>query len=280
MVDDLREVWRYRELLVQLVRRDLRVRYKGSRLGFLWSIAPPLLQVLCINFALRHATDFARGFSSYTAFVLVAMIPWSYFQTAIMDTSQSVLLMYGVIKKVYLPRELLVLSAAISNFVHFSLSWVVFFVYWWGVMRAPVLVTALWMPYLMVVQFMLILGIGFVAAALQIFYDDVRYLLTVLLGLGLFLLPIMYVVEQVKANPSGVLSGWRFDLYMLVPMVSLITGYRKALLEAPSAEALKGEPYLPLDVPNLLLCGLISFVVLVAGYAYFNHRKWQFTERP
>jgi ABC-type polysaccharide/polyol phosphate export permease len=85
------------------------------------------MQVAVITFAFRHATNFAAKFPSYSAFVLVAMIPWTYLSTALMDSSQSILMMYNVIKKVYLPREIIPLSNAISNFIHFLLSWVVFF---------------------------------------------------------------------------------------------------------------------------------------------------------
>src|SRR2546430_6845700 len=96
------ELWQLGGFLGQLVRRDLKVRYKNSRLGFLWSVAPPLMQVVVITFVFTRATDFAK-FPSYSAFLIVAMIPWTYFQSAILDSSQSILLMYGVIKKVNIP---------------------------------------------------------------------------------------------------------------------------------------------------------------------------------
>jgi ABC-type polysaccharide/polyol phosphate export permease len=277
--DELLELWRFRSLLWQLVRRDLKVRYKNSRLGFFWSVAPPLMQVAVITFALKHATDFAKGFESYSAYVLAGMIPWTYFQTAVLDASQSILLMYGVIKKVYLPREIIPLAGAISNFIHFLLSWLVFFVYLWGISRAPILPTTLWLPYLAFVQFMLVTAICLLVACLNVFYEDVKYIVSILMSLALFVLPIIYVVEQPLYRGSRWLHGIGFQLYMLNPLTSLITGYRKALLEPPPRSVL-GGPSLPLDVGNLLLTGLISFVLLVASYAYFNSRKWQFVERP
>src|SRR5579862_1786098 len=129
---ELAELWRFRDLLRQLVYRDLRVRYKNSRFGFFWSIMPPLMQVAVITFVFTRATNTVK-IPNYSAYVLVAMIPWTYFSTAILDSSQSILIMYGVIKKVYLPREIIPLSNAISNFIHFLLSWSVFFIYWYVV---------------------------------------------------------------------------------------------------------------------------------------------------
>ncbi len=191
---ELAELYRFRGLLWQLVRRDLKVRYKNSRLGFLWSIAPPLMQVACITFAFRHATTFAARFDSYSAFVLVAMIPWTYFQTAILDSSQSILLMFGVIKKVYLPREIIPLATAISNFIHFLMSWTVFFLYVVFYLHAKILPTVIWMPYLLFVQFMLVTGLSLLISCMNVFYEDVKYMVNITLGLFLFLLPIMYVV--------------------------------------------------------------------------------------
>jgi lipopolysaccharide transport system permease protein len=278
--DELAELWRFRGLLWQLVRRDLKVRYKNSRLGFLWSIAPPLMQVACITYAMKFATSFAANFDSFSAYVLVAMIPWTYFNTAILDSSQSILLMYGVIKKVYLPREIIPLANAISNFIHFLLSWVVFFVYWFLIVRAPFHWSVLWFPYLLLCMFMLVTGLSLIVSCLNVFYEDVKYIVTIFMNLGLFLLPIIMMVEHIKQRSDQSLGGWVFTLYMLNPLAALMNGFRKALLEPPNAAVLELPRILPLDPANLLLAGLISFLTLLGGYAYFNKRKWQFVERP
>lgn len=282
MRHELCELWRYRGLLWQLVRRDLKIRYKNSRLGFLWSIAPPLMQVACITFAFKHATGFAARFPSYSAFVLVAIIPWTYMQTAILDSSQSILMMYGVIKKVYLPREIIPLSGAISNFVHFLMSWLVFFIYWWGYMRAPFQPAILWFPYLLLIQFALVTACSLFVSCLNVFYEDVKYIVTVLLSLGMFLLPVMYVAEQVYYSDGLRRLGGSLlqRAYMLNPPAALINGFRKSILEAPHPDALNGHPSLPLDTSSLLIAGAISIGLLVASYAFFNSRKWQFVERP
>ena len=278
---ELAELWRFRGLLWQLVRRDLKVRYKNSRLGFLWSIAPPLMQVAVITFAFRHATNFAAKFPSYSAFVLVAMIPWTYFQTAVQDSCQSILMMYTVIKKVYLPREIIPLSSTISNFIHFLLSWLVFVLYWYIFRRGPILWTVLWFPYLVIVQFMLVTGVGLFVACLNVFYEDIKYIVTIVMSLLLFVLPIMYVPEQVVYTSH---IGGRYHpifiwFYMNNPITALITGFRKTLLQPPSPAAV-GGPSLPLNVGSLLFAGLISFGILIASYAYFNKRKLEFIERP
>lgn len=276
MGSDLRELWRFRGLLLQLIRRDLKVRYKNSRLGFLWSIAPPLMQVAVITFAFKHATGFAAKIPNYSAYLLVAMIPWTYFSTAILDSSQSILLMYGVIKKVYLPREIIPLSTAISNFIHFLLSWLVFFVFLFVYVQARPLWTMLWLPYLIVVQFMLVTGLCLFVSALNVFYEDVKYMVSVLMGLGLFVFPIMIFAETVAAKLTNSIA---LALYLYNPVTALIDGYRAILLEPPHPDAIEAIP-MGLEVPALLWAGVCSFAILVLGYWYFNRRKWQFVERP
>jgi lipopolysaccharide transport system permease protein len=278
--NELAELWKFRGLLLQLVRRDLKVRYKNSRLGILWSLAPPLVQVLCISFAMRNAISLAQDFPSYILFVLVAQIPWVYFQTAILDSSQSILLMMGVIRKVYLPREIIPLANAISNFIHFLITWAVFFVFWFVFRGGKILFPEiLWFPYLVIVQFFLVTGLSLFASALNVFYEDVKYIITIVLSFGFFLLPIIYVIEMPYYKGSSMFQGAGLTLYMLNPMAALMTGFRKSLLEPPLPQAIGGASF-PLDVANLLTAGLISLLVLVGGYAYFNSRKWQFVERP
>jgi len=281
LIQELRELWRFRELLWQLVRRDLKVRYKNSRFGFFWSIAPPLMQVACITFVFKYA-GFASQFPSYSAYVLVAIIPWTFFQTAILDASQSILQMYGVVKKVYLPREVVPLAATISNFIHFMLSWLVFFAYLVLYVRAPILPTIVWFPYLILIQTMLVMGLSLLVACLNVFYEDIKYMASVLLNLLFFLLPVMYVAEQVAQSPALSAPGreWLRIAYLYNPMSAIITGYRKCLLQPPHPSAIGGRPSLPLDPAAMLITGAVSAAILVACYAYFNSRKWQFVERP
>lgn len=238
------------------------------------------MQVACITFAFRYATGFAADFDNYSAYVLVAMIPWTYFSVAILDSSQSILLMYGVIKKVYLPREIIPLSAAISNFIHFMLSWIVFFVYLFFYVHAKPLVTMLLFPYLVIVQFMLVTGLCLIVSCLNVFYEDVKYMVSIVMGLFLFVLPVMYVSEHIIYSAKGTHSPLFLALYLNNPITALINGFRRALLEAPNPKAIHGGQPLPLDYSALTIAGLTSFAILVFGYWYFNKRKWQFVERP
>ncbi len=279
MIEELKEVWRFRELLIQLVARDLKVRYKNSVLGFFWSLANPLVQVAVITIVFKTMTGMVKV-PNYSAYVLCAFIPWNYFQTAVLDSSQSILLMFPVIKKVYLPRELIPLSNAISNFIHFLLAWIVFFLYLYGYLRAPVLITVLLLPVLVIIQFIFTLGVSLYVSCLNVFYEDVKYLVTVLLNLFFFLLPLIYFTENVYFAHS-IPPKWHmlvYRLYMLNPVACLITAFRKSFLQPLPAHMFPHN--LPLDYISIEISGVFSVLVLVTGYAYFNARKWQFVEKP
>ena len=127
MLNDLRELFRSRELILMLVRRDLRVRYKNSALGFLWSLAPLLLQTLVISVVVRRI--YGVGPRDMTAYVLCAYIPWNFIQVGLLDGASSVVAQYALLKKVYFPRETLPIAAVLSNAVHLLLAIGVFFVY-------------------------------------------------------------------------------------------------------------------------------------------------------
>ena len=120
------ELWRFRDLLGQLVTRELKVRYKGSAFGFLWSIVPVCLQVLVFTFFIKNAANLPA--ENYSAYLLSGLIPWTYFNTALLDSGQTLRVNYPILKKVYLPREVFPLCSAFSNFVHLLLGWTVYFV--------------------------------------------------------------------------------------------------------------------------------------------------------
>ena len=127
MLKELSELYKYRDLLMQLVVRDLKVRYKNSILGFFWSLANPLVLVATITVVVKYVMRV--DIPNYSAYLLVAYLPWMFFQMSLMDASQAVLMHHDLLKKVYFPREVLPLSMVLANLAHFLLAIAVFFVY-------------------------------------------------------------------------------------------------------------------------------------------------------
>ena len=224
----LRELWLYRELAQNLVVRDLKVRYKNSALGILWSLLNPLLMMLVFTavFTVLKGLPIAK----FPAFVLVGLLPWQFFQDAVGGATASIVGNSHLINKVYFPREILIIAGVLSNLVNFLIAMV---------LLIPVLVLfdislSVWaslLPLMIIIQVVFTLGISFIVATVNVFYRDVHMIVSVALLAGFFLTPVFYPLSQLPK--SYLLFGidwdvWRL-MYYLNPMASIIENYRMIL---------------------------------------------------
>lgn len=282
MISELKELFKYKDLLKQLVIRDLKVRYKNSVLGFFWSLLNPLVQVATITIVFKYIMRI--GIPNYSSYLLVGYLPWIYFQMALLDSSQVVLMHRDLLRKVYFPREVLPISVVIANLIHFLLALVILFVYLlfyrFFMHGSPILLTVIWLPVLVLLQTLFIMGLTFVVSCLNVFYEDTKYILSALLNVLFYLTPVMYVSELVYVHLPQAHRGLLYKLYLLNPLNILTDAYRKTLLP-PFSGNTKGFNLasLPLDYGMLGVCAIICIVVAAAGYAFFNARKWIFAER-
>lgn len=287
MLAELKELWRFRELLISMIQRELKIRYKNSFLGFFWSLANPLITVLVMTLVFKF---FMRnGTNNLSAYILAAYLPYMFFQFAIMDSAQSILSYLPLVRKIYFPREILPLALIISNFFHFVMALLVFFAYLLVIYLldpriSPFQWSILLLPLVLVINFALATGLGLLVAAWNTFYEDIKYLVGVMLYLMFFLCPIMYFSENVRHMAGG--ESGRADLvytlYHLNPLAMLCTAYRK-LLVAPQPVDMGDKgfvPALPLDWGLLGITAAVSLFILWYGYRVFNRVKWRFVERP
>ncbi len=287
MIAELKLLYAKRELLWAMVERELRIRYKNSVLGFFWSLLNPLV-TMCVmwvvfKFLLGNATP------NYSAYVLSAYIPFMFFNMAVMDSAQSVLAALPVIKKVSFPREILPISTVLANFVHLLLALVVFFVFllvvWLYTDREnfPFTWTLALLPVLLVLTLMFTMGMSFIVSALNVFYEDVKYVTSVALYLLFFLTPVMYFSENVlhRTRDMGALGEAIYIGYHLNPVAVIATSCKQVLLK-PGPVDIGGQqiPASPLPLGLYLWTAAVCVVIFFAGYALFNRMKWRFVERP
>lgn len=290
MREELRELWKYRELLLTVVLRELRIRYKNSYLGFFWSILNPLATVMVMTIVFKYVMG--QQVQNYSAYVLAAYLPYMFFQLALLDSAQSVISQIPLLKKIYFPREILPIGSVLANFVHFLLAMVVFFVYLLFVWilnpgENPFRATVFYLPIIVLIQLALTMGLALAISAMNTFYEDVKYMVSVGLYLLLFLSPIMYFSEQVY-YANGIPEEQRglvYTLYHLNPIAMLMTAYRKVMLDPQEVTvsrdgAVLDYPYMPLDWGMVGVSAAVSVGMLVFGYWLFNRKKWQFVERP
>lgn len=228
MIRRVAELYRYRELIQSLVIRDLKVRYKNSVLGVLWSLLNPLLMTLVftIVFTLMIPSDI----ENYPVFFLCGFLPWSFLSASLTGATGSIVDNASLVKKVYFPREILPLSEVLSNLVNFLLALVVLFAVIF-VSQVGLTPAVLMLPLIVLAQVMFIMGIALLLSTANVFFRDTQHILEIVLLAWFFLTPIFYPIKTLPE--SAQMLGLTVDVQLWVrrlnPMASLVASYRDVL---------------------------------------------------
>jgi lipopolysaccharide transport system permease protein len=263
-----------RELIWNLVLRSLRIRYKGSALGFLWTLLNPLMMML-IYWLFISILRFEIPLSH----LLTGVIFWQFIAMCTSDAVRSVSGFPNLVKKAYFPRMVLPLSMVVANLINFALSIIVLGVILFLLKlfaEAAVDFSFLWMlPFVLVIQFCLVLGIALLISSANVFFRDIEHIVGVVLQALFFLTPIIYPLSFVRERISGFKSaGVLLSIYLLNPMASLVTLFRKAFL---GRELFSGGGFLPPEPAFYVSLGL-SLVMLFAGVRVFGKLEPYFAD--
>ena len=239
------------------VKKEIRGRYKNSILGVMWSFLNPLLQLAV--YSIIFGALLAGGDSTYYIYICVALIPWTYFTTAITQSSFTIIGNADIIKKVYFPREILPISVVTSGAVNFVISTIIilFFVIFSGIGLSWYL---LLYPVILLVQYVLLLGIGFIVSAITVYFRDLEHIIGIILLAAFYGTPIVYKLEQLPVNLQIILQ--------LNPMTHIINAYR--------------DIFYYQQMPNMKIIGLlflVSVALLVVGYFIFKKLQKGFAEQ-
>jgi lipopolysaccharide transport system permease protein len=248
----LRELWNYRDLIVNLVARDLKVRYKNSVLGILWSLLNPLLMMLVFTFVFKVLAGSSR-LHAYPAFILSGVLAWNLFSTSVLGATNSIVANAHLINKVYFPRAVLPISVVLSNLVNFVLALPVYFLLAMLLGLTPTK-WVLVLPVVVLVQLAFTLGVSFGLSTANVFYRDTGIVMEVVLLAWFFLTPIFYPISEVGLSSYDVQRWMR----ILNPMASIIATYRDILYWG-------AQPGLDF----FLRTAVTAAVFLIAGYLVF-----------
>jgi len=204
------------ELLLILALKELKVRYKSTWLGFLWSLLVPIALMLVFMLVFR----FIMRFNITPTFILAGLFPWTFFSLSISSVVTNFVDNGNLIKKVSLPRELLPTSVVLANFFNFILSMLVLFCF--DISWTPFLLAV---PAVMVLQFIFTLGIALIVSAAHVYFRDTRYLVEISLLLWFYLTPIFYPLDFVQSVSKNLLY-----LFLLNPMTGLTVMYRDLII--------------------------------------------------
>lgn len=253
----VKNLYNYRELLKSNVKKEIRGKYKGSFLGVLWSFVNPLLTVLVyaivFPYIMRVKTE------NYLIFLIIGIIPWTFFTTVINQGMITVRMNEGIIKKVYFPREILPISVALSGLVNFFISCIIILIFCifggvgitWHIILLPIIA---------LIQFILSLGLILGLSAINIYIKDTEYIVQFFVNMLFYATPILY---QSTLFPEKI----RWVLY-LNPMTQIIDTYRNIFL----------YHQLP-NVMGILYVTIVSLIIFALGLLIFRKLEKGFAEQ-
>lgn len=253
----IKEIYDYRQMINSLVKKDLRGRYKGSVLGFLWTFINPLLQLVVYTFV--FSVVLRAGIERFYLFLFVALVPWIFFSSAITTGCTCILAQKDLVKKVYFPRQVLPIAYVTSSFVNMIFSFIVIFIVLIVSGVGVNFAALLYLPIIMLVEFVLCLGMALLFSALNVFFRDLEHILGIITMAWMYLTPIMYKVEMV---PEKFLP-----LFNANPMTPIIIAYRDILYY-------KQIPH----ITTLTHAFLLGIVILLIGNAVFSLLQRAFAE--
>ncbi|HOJ23238.1 MAG TPA: ABC transporter permease [Armatimonadota bacterium] len=251
----------------QLVRRDLKVRYKNSVLGFCWSFLNPLMQIVVMTIVFKYIMG--SRINNFSMELFTCFLPWLFFAQSLNDGAVCVAKDNLLVRKYAFPRIILPIASITSNLVHLFFGFLVLFAIF---LVLPVHFNRhfLWVIPLLAIQFIFTLGLVLLVGTLQMYYEDIRFLLNSVVQLLFFLCPTVYTVEQVMESTR--LSPLWKELYILLnPLTPLFIGYRTALLHG-------AEWPVPGYYSYLAVSALWALLFLGVGLLVWRRYEWHFAE--
>ena len=256
---NLREVWRYRELIYFLTWRDIKVRYKQTFLGAAWAVLQPFLTMVVFTLFFGRLAKIPSDDVPYPIFSYAALLPWQLFAKALNDAGRSLVSNRSMITKVYFPRLVIPIASLLGGVVDFLIAFLVLLAMmaYYGI--SPTAHAWALLPFLLL-ALLTALGVGLWLSALNVLYRDVGYTLPFLTQAWMFITPIAY-------SSTLVPEKWRL-VYALNPMAGVVNGFRWALLDTPTGPD-----------ASLWVSVAVALLVLVSGLFFFRRMERQFADR-
>jgi lipopolysaccharide transport system permease protein len=251
-------MWRYRDLLYFLVWRDIKVRYAQSVLGIAWGIIQPVAFMVVFTIFFGNLAKISSDGVPYAIFSYTALVPWTYFSTALANATGSLVSNRNMVTRIYLPRIFLPTSAILGRLVDFGIALILLFVLMAWFRTVPT-IWILALPWLIFLILLTAVGLGLWLAALAVQYRDIVYAMNFVIQLLMYAAPVVY--------PASLIPDRYRILYALNPMVGVIEGFRSALL---------GTNPMPWDL--LAVGSITAILVTLVGIFYFRRMELTFAD--
>lgn len=255
-VKHLANLYAYRQLIWQLAWSEFKLRYKNSVLGYFWSLLEPLLMLTVLYYVFSHLMK--MQIENYQLFLLLGIIIWNFLSRATSIGMNSIVGKPSLIKKIYFPRDIFVISSCITALlmsVFESLVFIIYMIYF----KVPISAYILEAPIILICLLILSIGLSLALAALNVLYRDVQFIWAVFLQAGYFATPIMYAIEIFPENLR--------EIVLLNPVARVIVASRQTIIYSA-----------PAQINDLIFMGIASIVILFIGYFIFNRIEPRFAE--
>lgn len=249
----------HKELLLNLVLRDLKVRYKQSIFGILWAILQPLAMMIIFTIVFSRFAKIPSDGIPYPLFSYTALLPWTFFASSLSFAIPSLVSNANLLTKIYFPREIFPIASILAAVIDFCIAAVIFLAIL-AFYKVVLTLNALYIFPILLIQVLLTLAVSLFASAVNVYYRDIKYALPFFIQVWMYLSPIIYPISSVPDRFKS--------LYMLNPMAPIISGYRQALLMGSS--------------PDLYYLGISAFVTLIMlylSYKYFKMVEMSFADK-
>jgi ABC-type polysaccharide/polyol phosphate export permease len=264
---NLKELYKYRVLIQNLISRELKARYRGTILGFFWSFLNPLLLMIVYTIVFgfiipSRFPGFGESRLVYALFLFCGVLPWTWFSSSVLESANVLMVQGNLIKKILFPVEILPIVVVTSNFVHFVFGLPILFLFAL-IMLKKFTVYMLFLPVVILVQFVFSLGFALIVSSLTVHFRDIKDILANMLTLWFFASPIIYPVTFTTIQSNR----WLRLMLDINPMTHIMQGYQNCVF---FGEMIRWR--------KLGVTLLVSLVLFVIGYAIFDRLRDSFPE--
>lgn len=257
MMSRIKEVYNYKDMIFSLIKRELRGRYQKSFLGMLWNFLNPLFQIMIYTFVFSYLFD--NGIELFYIYLTVGTIPWTFFSESLAQGTGSIVNNSDMTKKIYFPREVLVIASVTGKFVNLILSFSIVFIFLFisGLGVKPELL--IWLIPIMLAEYFTALGFTLISSAITVYLRDIEYIVNVLLMAWIWATPIMYALDNIRPELVKILN--------INPMTRIIMAYHDVLYYQ--------------TIPNfisIIAAIIIGIVLLFIGEVVFVKLEGNFAE--
>lgn len=262
MIKQFKDLFAYRELLFSLTKKELKVKYRGSVLGFFWSLLNPILIMLVYSFV--FSIVLRQGIEEFAIFLLCGLLPFNFFSNSANNGVSTIVSNANLVKKIYFPKEIIPLSTVFANLVNFLLELVILFIVL-SIFKYRFYMYLYYLPVIIIAEIFFVAGFTLLVSSLNVLYRDLGHLVTIITTVWFFATPIIYPISMIPENFQFMIN--------INPMAIFVILYRDIFYFVKYPEGF----YVP-SLQMILTCVGITVFIFFLGYFVFKRIEPRFAE--